>query len=302
MVENISEAIARKLVELGDLISTWLTLHIVNIIAVVIGCWVLYKFGAKIIARILRHTIRADLYPTKNDREKRIKTLNTLIAAATKITAFILGILLVIGEINPSYTAALFASAGLITVALGFGAQSLIKDFVSGIFIITENQYRVGDVIEIGGVAGTVEDVTVRTTVLRDLNGYVHHVPNGFINVTTNKTIGYSRINEDMVLGFDSDIDRVEHIVNHVGQELAADTKFKNIIIEAPRFANVKGYAVNGMIVNILAKTEAGEQWAVRTEMYRRLKKAFDKAGIEVTNIPIGITAATPNKPKRKSK
>jgi moderate conductance mechanosensitive channel len=302
MVENISEAIAGKLVELGDLLAAWFSDHIVNIIAIIVGCWLLYKFGAKLIARILKHTIRIDLYPTKSDREKRIKTLNTLIGAATKVVAFTLGVFLVIGEINPGYTAALFASAGLITVALGFGAQSLIKDFMSGIFIITENQYRVGDVIEIGGVNGTVEDVTVRTTVLRDLNGFVHHVPNGFIDVTTNKTIGYSRINEDMVLGFDSDVDRVEHIINHVGQELAADVKFKNLIIEAPEFASVKGYAVNGLIVNILAKTEAGEQWAVRTEMYRRLKKAFDKAGIEVTNIPIGIAATNQKKSKRKAK
>lgn len=301
MVENISQGLANAIVELADLVGAWFSEHIVNIIAIVIGCWFVYKFGAKLIARILKHTIRADLYPTKNDREKRIRTLNTLIGASTKVAAFVLGIFLIVGEINPSYTAALFASAGLITVALGFGAQGLIRDFMSGIFIITENQYRVGDVVEIGGVAGTVEDVTVRTTVLRDLNGYVHHVPNGFIDVSTNKTIGYSRINEDMVLGFDSDIDRVEHIVNHVGKEMAADVKFKNLILEAPEFASVKGYAVNGMIVNILGKTEAGEQWAVRTEMYRRLKKAFDKAGIEVTNLPVGLTA-TPGKPKKKAK
>ncbi len=285
MWDQLTINVVNSLETIAGLIGDWLDKHLINIFAILLGAWLFRRFGAGIVNRGLRHTIRADLYPTKSDRERRLRTLDSLVGAAMRIGVYIIAAIMLVGEINPSYTTALFASAGVIGVALGFGAQSLIKDFVSGVFIITENQYRVGDIVDLGTASGTVEDVTIRTTILRDLDGNVHHVPNGTIQVTTNKTIGFSRINEDIVVALDTDIDRLEHVINHVGEELSAKPEFKSQILEAPHLASFKGFVPNGMVVKILGKTSAADQWHVRSEMYKLLKKAFDKNNIELATV-----------------
>lgn len=296
MWEELTISIINSFETIANLIGDWFDKHLINIFAILLGAWLFRRFGAGLVNRALRHTIRADLYPTKSDREKRLRTLDSLVGAAMRIGVYIIAAIMLVGEINPSYTTALFASAGVIGVALGFGAQSLIKDFVSGVFIITENQYRVGDIVDLGSASGTVEDVTIRTTILRDLDGNVHHIPNGTIQVTTNKTIGFSRINEDIVVAHDTDVDRLEHIINHVGEELAAKPEFKNQILEAPHFASFKGFALNGLVIKILGTTTAADQWHVRSELYKLLKKAFDKNNIELAS----VMAPLPPPPKSK--
>lgn len=271
-----------KFETLSEMVSEWFGDHLINILAILIGAWLVRRFAARVISGVVNRTVRADLYPAKVDREKRIRTLDTLVTAIVRLGVYILATILIIGEINPQYTTALFASAGLIGVALGFGAKDLINDFMSGIFIITENQYRVGDVIEVGGVNGVVEDITIRTTVLRDLDGDLHHVPNGTIKLTTNKTLGYSCVNEDIVVAYDTDMQRLEHIINHIGDEMAADTTIGKKIIEPVRLLRIDGFGDNGIIVKILAKTVAGEQWEVKGDLYKRLKTAFEKNHIEI--------------------
>ncbi|MBA3758254.1 mechanosensitive ion channel family protein [Candidatus Saccharibacteria bacterium] len=275
MLENLILDILPQILKLGDLLGNWFDEHLINIVAILVGAWLVRRFGAKFIARILKYTVRNDLYPNKSDREKRVKTLNTLGSAVMRVGVYIVATILIIGEINPSYTTALFASAGLIGVALGFGAKDLINDFMSGIFIITENQYRVGDVIEIAGVSGTVEDITIRTTVLRDIADNVHHIPNGTIKLTTNMTLGTSGLYEEVVVRFDTDIEQLVHVINHVGEQLAADADFQRKIIQPPHFLRIDGFGQNGLVVKILGKTVSGEQWAVKGELYLRLLKAF---------------------------
>lgn len=287
MIEDTATATANVIVTLGESTGAWLDAHLVNIIVIIILAAISRRVLTTVTVKLLSKTIRPDMYPSNTDRKKRLTTLNSLMTAIVKVGVWLVAGTMIISEIGVN-TAPLLASAGIIGVALGFGAQSLVKDFVSGIFIILENQYRVGDVVMIADVTGTVEEVTIRTTVLRDLSGNVHHVPNGLIEVTTNKTIGYSSINEEIVVGFDADIERVEHIINHVGEEIAAMPEFAKITKEPIHFSSLKGYAVNGLIVGILGKATAGEQWGIRTEMYKRLKKAFEKAKIEITNIPTG--------------
>jgi moderate conductance mechanosensitive channel len=271
-----------KIEELNNLVGRWLDLHLINILAILIGAWIVRHFASRVIRSVVNRTVREDLYPAKTDRQKRIKTLDTLVGAIVRVGVYIIATILIIGEINPQYTTALFASAGLIGVALGFGAKDLINDFMSGIFIITENQYRVGDVIEIVGVSGTVEDITIRTTVLRDLDGNLHHVPNGSIKLTTNMTLGYSCVNENIVVDYDTDIDRLEHVINHVGEEMASDAKLGKKIIEAPHFLRIDGFGENGIIIKILAKTVSGEQWDVKAALYKHLKVAFEKNHIVI--------------------
>ncbi|MEK7603131.1 MAG: mechanosensitive ion channel family protein [Patescibacteria group bacterium] len=282
--------------ELLDLMKGWLDEHLINILVILLAAWLVRHFGTRLLSQILKRTVRSDIYPTKLDREKRIKTLKSLISAAMRVGVYLVAFVLVIGELNPSYMTALFASAGLVTVALGFGAQSLIKDFMSGVFIITENQYRVGDIIDIAGVSGTVEDITIRTTVLRDLNGYVHHVPNGIIEVTTNRTISFSQINEEFTVAKDTDLDRLEHIVNHVGEELSSLPELKDKILDKPHFDTIKGYAANGIIIKVLGRTTTSGKWRVRSELYKRLAKAFTKNKIEASGLPVSAAAHSTNK------
>ena len=282
MQSNISNSLNDSLLRIFNLIGQWFDLHAINIAAILLGAWVVRRFGAGAISRTLRYTVRPDLYPTKIDRTKRIKTLDSLVNAVMRVGVYAIALILVIGEINPSYTTALFASAGLIGVALGFGAQSLIKDFVSGIFIIIENQYRVGDVIAIGGVDGVVQDVTIRTTVLRDLDGNVHHVPNGNITVTTNKTIGYSGINEEIIVDASTDLGLLEHVINHVGEQLVSMPELQAYIKETPSFRQVVGLNANGMVVKIVGQASAGDSWRVKGELYRLLKHAFEKNKIKL--------------------
>jgi small conductance mechanosensitive channel len=283
---------------LGQLVTRWLDQHLVNIIIILIGAYVFRKFGTKSISRIMHKTVRRDLYPTEIDRKKRIKTLDNLIGAMVRAGTWMVAAFMIINELGIN-TAPLLASAGVAGLAIGFGAQSLIKDFVSGIFIITEHQYRVGDIVEIGLVQGTVEAITIRTTIIRDLNGDLHHVPNGTITVTTNKTMDFGSINEDIIVAGDTDLTKLEHIINHVGEEVAAMPELKDMIREAPYFSSVKGFDPLGIRVKVMGKTTTGDAWRVKSEFYRRLAKAFDKQGIEIpyTQLPFERPAKKKKQP-----
>lgn len=295
MDNPVSDTIIRNLHHTATRLGQWVDKNFVDIIIIVVLAWLMRHFGAKLVSQILRRTIRADLYPTKTDREKRVNTLESLAHAVIRTGVYVFAGILIIGTINPGYTTALFASAGLVTVALGFGAKDLINDFVRGIFIITENQYRVGDTVDIAGVTGVVEAVTIRTTVLRDIDGNVHHVPNGAIIVTTNKTIGYSKLNEQLIFPADTDLELIEHTINHVGEELAAEPEFASKIKKPPHFSMYNGYGGGGLIVKVSGTTSPSSKFVIRTEFYRRLTKALRKHKIELvasTPVPAPPTPA----------
>lgn len=282
MTQTPVDGLAEKVSGLLNLAGDWLYNHGIDIIIILIGAWVLRKFSSKIINNLLRHTLRSDMFPTKGAREKRLKTLSSMTNAIVQIGISGIAVILIIGIINPNSANALFASAGLLTVALGFGAKDLINDFVTGFFIISEGQYRVGDSVDIAGVSGVVEAVTVRTTILRDLDGNVHYVPNGDIVVATNRTQGFSRINENIAFAPDTDIERLTHVINHVGEELAANPDYKNKIKKAPHVSQVVGYGPTGVVVKVTATTGESDKPAIKSDMYRELHKAFAKNDIKV--------------------
>lgn len=270
--------------KIGNMLSDWFTLHGVNILAILIGAWLVRRFGAKIISEVLRKTIRSDLYPTRSDREKRLRTLNSLVGASTRLAVYVIATILIIGEINPQYATALFAGAGLITVAIGFGAQSLIKDFMSGIFVIMENQYRVGDNVSLGNYSGIVESITIRTTTLRDITGHLHHVPNGAIQVTTNKSIDYSRLDETITVSGKVDIDRLAHIINHIGEELAARPDLTRKILEPFSCAGVEQLEGDNVVIRLVGKTRPLSFKKIRSEFYKELHKALVKNDISLVS------------------
>ena len=169
---------------------------------------------------------------------------------------------------------------------IGFGSQSLVKDFLTGIFIISENQYRVGDVVDIMGSVGTVERVGTRSTVIRDRDGSVHYIPNGTIQKVINKTMGYSMTRFSIDVAADTDIDKAVKLINNVGETLMSDPAWKRKIIDAPQFVAIGQVTEKSIELIISGKTMPSDQWSVTLEMRNRLMVALDKKDVTVTSLP----------------
>jgi small conductance mechanosensitive channel len=174
------------------------------------------------------------------------------------------------------------AGLGVVGVAVGFGAQHLVRDYLNGSLILIENQFSKGDVIRVAGVAGTVEDFSLRRTTLRDLDGVVHTVPNGEILVASNLTRVWSRINQDVVVAYGTDIDRATEVVDEIGRKMAADPTWKRRILEAPRVDRVAALGEYGVTLKILGTVRAPDQWSAAGELRKRLLAAFKEHGIEI--------------------
>ncbi len=271
-------------------IANWLSMYGAHIALIIVGALLVKKFGTQIIMQVLQKTVRKDLYPTKSDRTKRLKTLESLIDAVLKVVVFAVAIVMILSEIGVD-TAPLLASAGIVGIAVGFGAQSLVKDLTSGLFIIIENQYRVGDVIELdSGIIGQVESIGVRTTLIRTLDGTLYHVPNGTINWMANKTSSYAGLSEDIIFPGDVDIEKLRLIINRTGEKLAKDPTYEKMIKEPPEFLRVDGFDTNGIRVKIVGKTGSDDAWDVKGAFYKLLIAELRKANISMPYTQITIT------------
>jgi small conductance mechanosensitive channel len=180
-------------------------------------------------------------------------------------------------EIGP-----ILAGFGIAGVAVGFGAQWLIKDLIAGVFVIMENQYRVGDVVKVADVTGLVEDINMRKTVLRDLDGIVHHVPNGEIRVASNYSRHFARINLNISVAYDTDLDHAIEVINRVCKEMAGDDEWKSRLKSLPQVLRVDNLGDSGIDIKILGNVQPLEQWNVMGQLRLRIKKAFDAEGIEI--------------------
>ena len=178
--------------------------------------------------------------------------------------------------------APIIASAGILGIALGFGAQSLVKDFLSGVFMIFEDQFGVGDIIDVGEASGTVEAVSLRVTRLRDLDGTVWYVPNGEILRVGNKSQNWSRAVVDVGVGYDEDLARAKRVLAEVAHDLWEDEDYRSVIIEEPEVTGVEALAPDAITLRVLVKTQPMEQWGVARELRQRIKARFDHEGIEI--------------------
>jgi small conductance mechanosensitive channel len=176
----------------------------------------------------------------------------------------------------------LIAGAGVAGLAIGFGAQSLVKDVITGFFILLEDQIRVGDVVEAGGVSGLVESMNLRTTVLRDLQGRVHVIPNGEIKVVTNMTKEWSRAVVDVSVSYREDLEEVLRVVRGVCDELAADPDVAPVVLDRPEVLGVDSLGDSSVAIRVMIKTRPLEQWRVAREFRRRVKNTFAARGIEI--------------------
>lgn len=216
-----------------------------------------------------------------DEEAQRKKTLATVLTTAGLITIIAVTLMMVLDEIGLPL-GPLLATAGVASLAIGFGAQTLVKDVISGIFILIEDQYAIGDVIAAGGVDGVVEQVNVRTTILRDLHGVVHIVPNGEIRVLSNKTKGWSRAVLEIGVSYREDPDRVIAILQDVGREIHADPVFGALLVEEPVVPGVERFDDSAVTIRMMAKTVPLKQWDLARELRRRIKHRFDAEGVEI--------------------
>lgn len=264
----------------------WLSDQGLNLLFICFIAWVLYHVVNFIVENTMSRIIRPTRYNqmTELDQKKRKDTITSLFSTLLRTIILAAAGMMIIKQLFPHINyAPIFASAGIIGVAVGFGAQSLIKDFLSGLFIITENQYRVGDVVDLdNGATGSVERIGIRSTVLRDADGNVHYVPNGNISHVVNKTMGFSKVNFTLSVHPDTDVDLLARVINDTGAKLAEDPKWSAKITEAPRFMNVGSFSQLGMDVTIVGVTQPSEQWSVTGELRRRLLKELVRHKIKL--------------------
>jgi len=213
--------------------------------------------------------------------EKRIETLMGIMMSAIKIVVWLIAGMLILRKLGIDI-APLIAGAGLIGLAVGFGAQELVRDFISGFFILLENQVRAGDVAIVNGTGGLVEQVGLRTIVLRDLAGVVHVFQNGKVNTLSNMTKGWSAMVFDIGVAYKEDTDKVVDIMKQVAEEMRAEEDYAEKILEPMEIFGVDSFGDSAVVVKARLKTKPIQQWAVGREYRRRLKKAFDGKNIEI--------------------
>ncbi len=212
---------------------------------------------------------------------KRIDTLDSLATKSIHVFILAIALVMIMGELNFDIGPAV-AGLGIVGIAVGFGAQSLVRDFFNGALILIENQFGVGDVISAGGVSGVVEDFSLRRTTLRDLSGVVHTVPNGEITVTSNMTRSWARVNEDVQVAYATDMARAFDVVTEVGQAIHDDPEWSERVLEPLSVLRINSLDDSGVTLKVTGKVRASDQWAVAGELRRRLLLAFADAGIEI--------------------
>lgn len=259
----------------------WLRSHGVRIVLIAVLAYLLNKAIRKFIVRVVRMSVVADSHMSKQAQKKREDTLIRIFSWASGIAILMIAGLMVLQEIGVPI-APILTGAGIIGLAVGFGGQYLIRDIISGFFIILENQYRIGDIVSFDGTSGLVEDISLRMTTLRDLDGTVHHVPHGEIKKVANLSKYFSRVNLNIGVSYNARLEQVIEVINRVGNEMSEDPEWKECIITPPRFLRVEDFADSSVVIKILGETQPMKQWDVTGELRKRIKLAFDKEGIEI--------------------
>tara|TARA_Y100000590_G_scaffold379342_1_gene446935 strand:+ start:71 stop:1045 length:975 start_codon:yes stop_codon:yes gene_type:complete len=212
---------------------------------------------------------------------KRAETLSSVFVGATVALIYVSALFMVLTELSVPVGPVL-GGFGVAGIAVGFGAQHLVRDLISGIFILAENQYRTGDVVTVAGVSGLVESINLRRTVLRDLDGQVHVIPNGEITVAANKTKYWSRVHLDVGVAYKEDVERVVEVLNEIGDEIAADPYFGLMLITPPQVLRLNSLDDSAVTFKILGDCKPMKQWEIMGEMRKRIKIRLDAEGIEI--------------------
>lgn len=259
-------------------IGRWFLSSGIKIILVVIVSLLAVRFVSVISERLTQSVQKRRKDP---EFKKRTDTLRSVLRYAVTITILIIALIIILSEIGIEI-GPILAAAGVLGLAVGFGAQSLVKDVISGFFILLEDQIRVGDVVRIADCSGVVEHVNLKMTVLRDLAGNVHYIPNGEISVVMNMTKGYSRYVLNIGVAYREDVDEVMDIMREVDEELRKDPDYEKDILEPIEILGLDEFADSALIIKARIKTRPIKQWRVGREFNRRLKIQFDRRNIEI--------------------
>lgn len=257
---------------------TWLLTSGLQIVITLVLAFFALKAGKIISRRFVLAVIQQ-----KGDPEfiKRTQTLGSIVRYLLSATILVVTAIIVLGEFGVEI-GPILAAAGVVGLAVGFGAQNLVRDVISGFFILLEDKIRVGDVVQIAGNGGLVERINLKTTILRDLAGNVHFVPNGKIDVITNMTKDYSRYVFEIGVAYREDVDEVIEVIKKVDEELRSDPAFKNDILEPIEVLGLDQFGNSSLIIKARTTTMPIKQWGVAREFNRRLKKKFDEKNIEI--------------------
>lgn len=267
----------------ADSVSGFLDNSLVQVAIIIVVAAVLHLVVRSFIGRIVKRAVPSHKFKRKEDEEKREKTLIAVFRTVSAVLIWGAVPFIILWNLQVDVTA-LVTGAGLLGIVIGFGAQSTIKDFLAGIFVLIENQYRVGDIVtlRVGGVEliGTVEDITIRITRLRDLDGHLHIAQNGSVTSVTNLSFDFANVNVDVRVALDSDLEKVKKVMNEVGESMAQDEEWKDYIAEPIQFLRVDGFEDFGVRIKALGKVEPAKQWSVAGEFRHRVKVAFAQNGI----------------------
>jgi len=260
---------------------TWLFEHGPKVLLILALTWFALFSVKQVISKVIRRIIPRGSFASDEAEKKREDTLIKISKNFLKITIWVVAIIAILSELGVP-VAPLITGAGILGIGLGFGSQFLVRDIITGLFIIAENQFRMGDYICVGEYCGTVEDMTLRVTKLRGFDGSIHYVPNGEIKVASNKSKNYSTLDFKIGVAYDTDIDKLESLINSIGQELADDAVLGQHIIETPQFLRIDDFLDSSINIHILGRVQPREQFLIKGEFRKRLNSAFKKEGIEI--------------------
>lgn len=279
----------------------WLLSRPLAVLLVIVAAWVISRLSRRYVRRLVSQIVSPDRVAAArrlrrvgiglpetmlgeqadSRRHARATSISTVVSSTVTVLIWAIAVILVIGELG--YDLGPFiAGAGIAGVALGFGAQSLVKDCIAGLFMLIEDQYGVGDVIDLGEAVGAVEQVTLRTTVLRGLDGTVWYVPNGEVKRVGNKSQFWSVAVVDVDIAYDSDVDQARSLMLSTATELCATDKWADDVLEAPSVLGVEALGADGITIRMIVKTTPGKQWALQRELREVLKMSYDRAGIQI--------------------
>lgn len=290
--------------------ATWLVDRPVKVLTIIVLAWVIRRFAHRTIDGLVERLVKdrqaeeeaaaeqarvsgdrwsrevlaaklASLHDRSERSLQRARTLGVLFKSAASAVIYTLAAMMLLGEFNINL-GPLIASAGILGIAIGFGAQTLVRDLLSGIFMLIEDQYGVGDIVDVGEATGTVESVGLRTTRLRDVNGTLWHVPNGEIRRVGNMSQLWARTILDIEVAYDTDIDQAMEVIKATADSLWEEQLEEATVLEEPAIWGVQNFGADAIAIRLAFRTDPAEQWAAGRIVRKRLKEAFDEANIEI--------------------
>lgn len=274
---------------LAENLVTWVATSGIQILLILIGAWIAIILSRRLLKRFHRTVAGRD---SETDRVKRADTLTAILGTIISILLFLAAGMMVLREIGVDITP-IIAVAGLGGLAIGFGAQSLVRDVITGFFLLAEDQLRVGDIVEVAGKAGTVEALSLRTVKLRALDGTLHIVPNGSISTVSNMTKGFSYALVNVGVAYRENTDEVFEVIRQVGADLQNDPQHGPSILEPMEVHGITNFGDSAVTIRCRMKTVPGNQWGIGREFNRRIKMLFDERDIEIPYPHLTLYAGT---------